>query len=66
MKAVHDVPAIRTALPNVNWSDDKLQVNWNDVDNRNDNLRSRVESRENPLLWRIFRFEIFEPAICHS
>lgn len=30
-------------VPNANWNDDKFQVNWNNADNRNDNLRSREE-----------------------
>ena len=30
-------------VPNVNWNDDKLQVNWYNSDNANDNLRVRVE-----------------------
>ena len=28
-------------VPNVNWNDDKLNVNWYNPDNTNDNLRSR-------------------------
>jgi len=30
-------------VPNVNWNDGKLNVNWNYADNANDNLRSRAE-----------------------
>jgi len=30
-------------VPNVNWNDDKLKVNWYNSDNRNDNLRARAE-----------------------
>ena len=30
-------------VPNVNWNDDKLNVNWYDHGNANDNLRSREE-----------------------
>ena len=38
-------------VPNANWNDDKFQVNWNNADNRNDNLRSREEvSRKKELL----------------
>jgi hypothetical protein len=36
-------------VPNVNWNDDKLKVNWNNTDNANDNLRSREKSpQRNP------------------
>ena len=28
-------------VPNVNWNDSKMNVNWYNPDNRNDNLRSR-------------------------
>lgn len=30
-------------MPNVNWNGDKLNVNWTNPDNRNDNLRARAE-----------------------
>ena len=30
-------------VPNVNWNDDKLNVNWYNTGNANDNLRSREE-----------------------
>ncbi len=30
-------------VPNVNWNDDKLNVNWYNPDNANDDLRSREE-----------------------
>ena len=30
-------------VPNVNWNDDKLNVNWYDPQNANDNLRARAE-----------------------
>ncbi|TSC67879.1 MAG: hypothetical protein G01um101472_292 [Parcubacteria group bacterium Gr01-1014_72] len=32
-------------MPNVNWNDGKLKVNWNNVSSRFDNLRSREVSR---------------------
>lgn len=37
-------------IPNVNRNDDKMNVNWYNPDNANDNLRSReeVSSRKNP------------------
>ena len=34
-------------VPRSNWNDDKFQLNWNNADNRNDNLRSRQKSRQN-------------------
>ncbi|MCX6766489.1 MAG: hypothetical protein NT170_01765 [Candidatus Moranbacteria bacterium] len=37
-------------VPNVNWNDDKLNVNWYNTGNANDNLRSREEVSK-----RIFR-----------
>jgi hypothetical protein len=30
-------------VPNANWNDGEFNVNWNNVDNRNPKLRSRVE-----------------------
>ena len=30
-------------VPNVNWNDDKLNVNWYNTQNMNDNLRARAE-----------------------
>jgi hypothetical protein len=30
-------------VPNVNWNDSKLNVNWYNPDNCNDNLRARAE-----------------------
>ena len=39
-------------VPNVNWNDDKLQVNWYNSDNANDNLRVREEvsqKKRNPV-----------------
>lgn len=38
-------------VPNVNWNDDKFQVNCNNSDNANDNLRARLEvsGRESPI-----------------
>ena len=33
-------------VPNANWNDDKLNVNWYNSDNANDNLRSRQEVSE--------------------
>ncbi len=39
-------------VPSVNWNgnNDKLNVNWYNADNRNDNLRSREKSRQMPPL----------------
>jgi len=38
-------------VPNVNWNDDKLNVNWYNPDNANDSLRARVRSfiNRNPV-----------------
>ena len=42
-------------VPNVNWNDDKLNVNWYNVDNANDNLRAReVASSKKSRLARDF------------
>jgi len=30
-------------VPNVNWNDSKMNVNWYNPDNCNDNLRARAE-----------------------
>ena len=30
-------------VPNVNWNDDKLNVNWYNPDNANSNIRARAE-----------------------
>ena len=37
-------------IPNVNWNDDKMNVNWYNAGNSNDNLRPReeVSGRKNP------------------
>ena len=32
------------SVPNANWNDSTFKVNWNNPDNRNDNLRSRIRS----------------------
>jgi len=39
-------------VPNVNWNDDKLNVNWYNPDNANDNLRARIRSfiNRNPVI----------------
>lgn len=42
-------------VPNVNWNsnNDKLNVNWYNLDNANDNLRARekfLRSKRNPIL----------------
>jgi len=37
-------------VPNVNWNDDKLNVNWYNPDNANSNIRARAEvSAREPL-----------------
>jgi len=37
-------------VPNVNWNDDKLNVNYYNPDNSNENLRTRAEvSRQEAL-----------------
>ncbi|HAT73617.1 MAG TPA: hypothetical protein DCS08_01265 [Candidatus Moranbacteria bacterium] len=44
-------------VPNVNFnrSDGKVNVNWTNPSNANDNLRSRQKfQKENPLVTRIF------------
>lgn len=61
-------------VPNVNWNDSKLKVNWNRTSNSNDNLRSRSEvSNKIPLYLWCFCFEwrsqprdIFESSISFS
>jgi len=30
-------------VPNVNWNDGKMNVNWYNPDNHNENLRTRAE-----------------------
>jgi len=30
-------------VPNVNWNDGRLKVNWHSTDNHNDNWRAREE-----------------------
>ncbi|MFA6136346.1 MAG: hypothetical protein WC705_03265 [Candidatus Paceibacterota bacterium] len=52
-------------VPNVNWngSNDKLNINYYNSDNSNDNLRSRTEvSREKPL-YRGFSKYFIQPFI---
>lgn len=44
-------------VPNVNWNDDKLNVNWTNPDNQNDNLRSRAEVSEKHLV--LIRLGVF-------
>jgi hypothetical protein len=39
---------------NVNWNDDKLNINWYNVDNCNDNLRARVEVSGAIWGWELF------------
>lgn len=55
-------------VPNVNWNADnrKLNVNWYNPQNANDNLRSRAEvSGKGPLCGGPFLPEKFYPAIHH-
>ncbi len=53
-------------VPNVNWNsdNDKLNVNWYNPDNRNDNIRTRAEVFEKSPLG-LFLLQIFYPAVCH-
>jgi len=52
-------------VPNVNWNDGKLKVNWYNPDNANDNLRTRevVSTRIIPELlgdyWLFVLMEIY-------
>ena len=53
-------------VPNVNWNDDKLKVNWNRTSNSNDNLRSRSEvSYKNTILCMVFLFGMTFPTKRH-
>lgn len=57
-------------VPNVNWYDDKLKVNWINPDNSNSNWRSReVVSEEDPDNFGVIFFcvllKIFNPTIGH-
>jgi hypothetical protein len=53
-------------VPNVNWNDDKLNVNWTNADNRDANLRARVEvSGLGLLFWGLFSLQIYKPAVGH-
>jgi hypothetical protein len=43
-------------VPNVNWNDDKLNVNWYNSSNSSDDLRSRsaeVSSKKRTLFFRV-------------
>ena len=41
-------------VPNVNWNDDKMNVNWYNPDNADDNLRARQKFPKRSPLSRIF------------
>ena len=53
-------------MPNVNWNDDKLNVNWTNVDNRNPNLRARVTvSGMRAPFEGLFSLQVREPSMGH-
>jgi hypothetical protein len=44
-------------VPNLNWNDDGVNVNWYSLDNANDNLRARREvskKEKSPVFWVLF------------
>jgi hypothetical protein len=42
-------------VPNLNWNDDGVNVNWYNLDNANDNLRARREvSKKKRALFGLF------------
>ncbi len=53
-------------MPNVNWNDNQLKVNWYNPDNANDNLRARevASARIIPVLLGLFG-EVFYPPADH-
>jgi hypothetical protein len=51
-------------VPNVNWNDGKMNVNWTNPDNRNENLRSRQKFQKESPLARAFS-QIFHPTVGH-
>lgn len=54
-------------VPNMNWNADnrKLNVNWYNPQNANDNLRARAEVSGKALFGGFFLSEIFYPAVYH-
>ncbi len=53
-------------VPNVNWNDDKMNVNWYNPDNYNGSFRARAEvSKQEAPLFGLFVCQKLVPARCH-